>query len=222
MSGELTTLAEYIERMPEGQDAIYYLAGEESSVVANSPHLESFREKGYEVLLLSDRVDAIWGPMVTEFDGKPLRSVTASDADIRSDEQKKEAEEARKKATQELGPMLESVREILDDHVGEVRLSDRLRSSPAVVVTPEGGMNAAMERVMRQMGQEVPPTKRILELNPEHAVVKRMAALHTDEAAAERFAGLARLVHGGALLAEGELPPDPVAYQQLVAEVAGA
>lgn len=215
-----TTLTEYIERMPESQEAIYYLAGEEGAVVMNSPHLEAFREKGYEVLLLDDRVDAIWAPMIADFEGKPMKSVTAADADIRTEEEKKEAEKSRKKATQELGPMLAKITEILGDYISEVRLSNRLRDSPAVVVTPEGAMNAAMERVMRSMGQEVPPTKRLLELNPEHPVVRKMSDAFGSDPESADLVRLARLVHGGALLAEGELPPDPTEYGRLVAEVA--
>ena len=214
-----TTLKEYIGRMPEGRNEIWYLAGEDRSVVENSPHLEAFREKGYEVLLLSDRIDPIWTSNEPEYEGKTFRSVAGGDIDLDGEEEKKEREENRKKKMQEHGPMLARLQEILDEYVKEVRFGGRLTSSPAIVVNAEGELNPQLERIMRSMGQEVPKMKRILELNPNHAVVGRMGKVFEggkEDPLLERYA---RLLYGGALLAEGEMPPDPAGYGRLVAEL---
>lgn len=218
-SEEKRTLAEYVEGMPEGQEAIWYLAGEDRSVVANSPHLEAFREKGYEVLLLSDRVDTVWTPGVTEYDGRPFRSIAAGEVDLAGEEEKQKREEERKKVTQEHGPLLEKLTGLLEEYVSEVRFSSRLRSSPAVVVTPDGGLDPAMVRMMQSMGQTVPVQKRVLELNPEHPVVGRMKEIFEGDAEDGKLKEMATVIYGGALLSEGEMPPDPAAYGRLVAEM---
>ena len=214
------TLEEYIENMAEGSDTIWYLAGEDREVVANSPHLEAFAEKGIEVLLLSDRVDTVWAPGVTEHRGKSFRSIATGNVDLADEKEKEAREEEEKKRSEEHADLLKKMGELLADHVSEVRFSSRLRSSPAVVVTPEGGLDPAMARLMESMGQGVPMQKRILELNPAHAIVTRLRELHEEDGDHPRLADLASVLYGGALLSEGELPPDPVAYGKTVATLA--
>ena len=214
-----TTLKEYVERMPEGGNDIWYIVGEEKSVVENSPHLEAFRQKGYEVLLLSDRIDPIWSSNAPEFQGKKFRSVTSGDLDLAGEKEKEEQEEVRKKKTQEHGLLLTRLKEILVEHVKEVRFGGRLTSSPAIVVSDEGDLNPQLEKIMRSMGQEVPTMKRVLELNPNHAVVEKMGSLFEAKKDDPLLEDYAWLLYGGALLAEGEMPPDPVGYGKLVAEL---
>ncbi|MGE3801232.1 MAG: molecular chaperone HtpG [Candidatus Kapaibacterium sp.] len=213
------TLAEYIEQMPEGENDIWYLAGDDPSVVANSPHLEAFREKGQEVLLLSDRIDPVWTSSVPEYEGKKFRSVASGDVDLAGEEEKKEREEERKKKAQEHALLLTHLKEILQEEVKEVRFSGRLTSSPAIVVSDEGEINPQLEKIMRSMGQEMPKQKRVLELNPNHGVVERMGKIFEAKQDDPLLEDYAHLLYGGALIAEGEMPPDPVGYGKLVAKL---
>ncbi len=214
------TLEEYLGDMKEGSETIWYIAGEDREVVGNSPHLEAFAEKGIEVLLLSDRVDTVWAPGVTEYKGKKFRSIATGDVDLADEKEKEAREEEEKKRSEEHADLLKRLGELLADNVSEVRFSSRLRSSPAVVVTPEGGLDPAMARLMESMGQMVPTQKRILELNPEHAIVGRLKKVFEANSEDPLLTDLAALLYGGALLSEGELPPDPAAYGKLVATIA--
>lgn len=218
---EKTTLAEYIERSSEAGhgDTIWYISGEDKSVLENSPHLETFREKGYEVLVLSDRIDAVWTGSDLEYDGKKFRSVASGDVDLGSEEEKKEQEENRKKKSEEHGAMLQRLKEALDEHVKEVRFSNRLKASAAIVVSDQGDVNPQLERMMRAMGQEMPKIKRVLELNPEHPVVETMQGIFNEKNDDPRLNEYAELLYGQALLAEGELPPDPIGFGRQVAEL---
>ena len=162
-----TTLAEYVERMKDGQQQIFYATGESRHQLLNSPHLEAFKPKGYEVLLLTDPVDEIWVGAVTEFDGKPLQSVAKGEVDLDSEDEKTAHEAERQDQERDFADLLTWLKETLSDHVKEVRLSTRLTESPACLITDAFGITPALARMYRASGQAVPVGKRILELNPE-------------------------------------------------------
>jgi molecular chaperone HtpG len=216
---EATTLAEYVERMKEGQEQIFYATGETRQQILKSPHLEAFKAKGYEVLLLTDPVDEVWVGSVTEFDGKPLQSVAKGEVDLDSDEDKSEAE--REEQEKDFADLLAWLKETLSDHVKEVRLSSRLTESPACLITDAFGMTPALARMYRASGQVVPVGKRILELNPSHPLVTglRQAQKNADDdAALAEVAETAELLYGTALLAEGGALEDPARFAELLAD----
>ncbi|POX50385.1 molecular chaperone HtpG [Streptomyces sp. Ru71] len=215
---EQTTLAAYVERMKDGQEDIYYLTGESRQAVENSPHMEAFRAKGIEVLLLTDPVDEVWVDAVGEFQGKRLRSVAKGEIDLDGeDEQSTDAE--KEKQAETYAGLLGWMKEQLAEDVKEVRLSSRLTVSPACVVSDAGDLTPALENMYRAMGQEVPRAKRILELNPGHALVQGLNRAY-QEAGEDRSAltETAELLHTLAVLAEGGQPKDPARFVKLVAE----
>lgn len=196
---ELTTLAKYVERMKDGQDQIFYATGESRQQVLNSPHLEAFKVKGYEVLLLTDPVDEVWVGMATEFDGKPLQSVARGEVDLDSEEEKTAHEAERKEQEQNFAGLLNWLKETLSDHVKEVRLSTRLTESPACLITDAFGITPALARIYQASGQDVPFGKRILELNPNHpliTVLQQAHENHGDDAHRRRLSETAELLYG--------------------------
>jgi len=215
---ELTTLDEYVERMKEGQEHIYYALGSSRSAAANSPHLEAFRDKGYEVLLLSDQVDEVWLQTTTSYKGKNFQAVGKGEIDLDGDEAKDEAEE-REKQEEGLKDLLNCLRVHLQDDIREVRLSKRLTRSPACLVGETGDLSPQMEEMLRQMGQDVPKTKRILEINPKHELVVKLQAVFDRDPAAEELSQFARVLHGQALLAEGGQLPNPAEFSRLLSEI---
>ncbi|MEV0009158.1 molecular chaperone HtpG [Streptomyces sp. NPDC047973] len=219
---EPTTLRSYVERMKEGQEQIYYMTGESRSAMESSPHMEAFRAKGFEVILLTDPVDEVWVQSVPEFDGKPLRSISKGEVDLDTEEEKKEVEAEREKQQQDYADLLSWMTEQLGDTVKEVRLSTRLTVSPACIVSDTHDVTPALENMYRAMGQEVPQIKRILELNPSHALVsglnKAYAQRNGDEGASDELAETAELVHGLALLSDGGELSDPSRFSRLMAD----
>lgn len=217
---ELTTLAEYVERMKDGQEQIFYATGPSTEQLLKSPHLEAFRARGYEVLLLTDPVDEVWVGSVPEFDGKPLQSVAKGEVDLDSDEEKSAHEAERTEQEKEFADLLAWLRDTLSDHVSEVRLSSRLTESPACLITPAFGVTPALARMYRASGQAIPVGKRILELNPAHSLVTglRQAYRPGDGADLNQLAETAELLYGTALLAEGEVPEDPAKFAGLLAD----
>ncbi len=181
------------------------------SAAKNSPHLEIFRKKGIEVLLLSDRIDEWLVSSLTEFDGKPLQSVAKGELDLGKleDEQDKTEEENLNK---EFAPVLEQIKKVLGDRVSEVRLSHRLTDSPACLVAGDHGMSLNMERIMKEAGQNLAMldggSKPVFELNPDHALVTRMKEEQDDD----RFADLAQILFDQAILSEGGQLDDPGAF----------
>ncbi len=147
-----------------------------------SPHLEAFKAKGYEVLLLTDPVDEIWVGSVTEFDGKPLQSVAKGEVDLDSEDEKAEHEAEREEQEKDFADLLTWLKETLSDHVKEVRLSTRLTESPACLITDTFGITPALARMYRASGQAVPVGKRILELNPKHPLVTGLQQAHKNRA----------------------------------------
>jgi len=197
------SLADYVSRMKEGQDKIYYITAETFAAAKNSPHLEIFRKKGLEVLLLSDRVDEWVASNLTEFEGKPFASVAKGDLDLGklADEEKQEQE----KETGDYKELMERIGKELGDKVKDVRVTFRLTSSPACIVAEEHGMSQNLERMLKAAGQNVPGSKPILEINPHHPLVQRLK----HEAEGKRFGDLSHILFDQALLAEGGQLEDP-------------
>ncbi len=212
---ELTSLRDYVQRMPDGQEHIYVLTGESRAAVENSPHLEAFRAKGYEVLLLTDPVDEVWVDMAPEFDGKPFQSVARGQVDLGTDEA---ADADKEQQRQEFESLLSWMAAKLETDVKEVRLSSRLTTSPACIVTDAHDMTPALQRMLRAMGQEVPATKGILELNPSHPLVTRLRQAHAERPEDDALTGTVELLYGTAVLAEGGELSDPARFARLLAE----
>ncbi len=214
---QLSTLAEYVERMKEGQRQIFYATGESPRQILNTPHLEAFKAKGYEVLLLSDTVDEIWLGSVTEFDGKPLQSIAMGDVDLDTEEEKSEHEAERKEQEENFADLLAWLTETLSEHVKEVRLSTRLTDSPACLITDAFGITPSLARIYRATGQDVPVGKRTLELNPTHPLITGLLQAHKDRGDDPTNGETAELLYGAALLAEGNAPEDPARFAELLA-----
>jgi molecular chaperone HtpG len=213
-----TTLASYVERMKEGQEFVYYATGESRQALENSPHMEAFRARGVEVLLLTDPVDEVWVDAVPSFEGKELRSIAKGEVELGTEEEKKEAETAREQRQEEYAGLLEWLKGELAEQVKDVRLSSRLTSSPACVVSDTHDATPALENLYRAMGQELPPVKRILELNPDHALVAGLRTAHAERPDDPALKESAELLHGMALLAEGGELADPARFVRLVAD----
>ncbi|MFF8592354.1 molecular chaperone HtpG [Streptomyces sp. NPDC015220] len=214
---EPTTLEAYAERMKDGQEDIYYITGQSRQSIENSPHMEAFRAKGVEVLLLTDPVDEVWVDTVGEYQGKRLRSVTKGEIDLDGD-QDAEKDAEKEKHGEEYAGLLGWMTEHLAEEVKEVRLSSRLTVSPACVVSDAEDLTPALENMYRAMGREVPQTKRILELNPDHQLVKGIRQAHARQGDHTELAEAAELLHGLALLAEGGQPKDPGRFVKLAAD----
>ena len=210
-----TTLAEYKSRMPEGQDAIYTIAGPDKKSVEKSPHLDALREKGFEVLYMTDPVDEWVMQRFTEFEGTPLKAIDKGEVDFDDDDTKKQREEKQA----EFKDLLEKMQSILDEEVAEVRFSSRLKESPAVLVSGDNAMSPQVEALLRRQGQNVPKQKRILELNSDHALVGSLKVLFDRDADAGRLTDYTEVLFGQALLAEGSALPDPARFTQLVTEL---
>jgi molecular chaperone HtpG len=205
--------------MPEGQKAIHYISGDSLEAVRQSPHLEAFRRKGYEVLCFIDAIDEWVLQRLTEYDGKPLHAVDRGELDLATDEEKQEQQEARAQAESEFGDLLAFMRGKLAEEVKDVRLSARLTESACCLVADEAGINAHMERIMKAMNQPLPPTKRILELNPSHPVLGRMKALHQADPDGETLADYVALLYDQALLTEGSTLKNPQQFAQRVSRL---
>ncbi len=204
---QVVSLKDYIGRMKEGQSAIYFISTDSFAAAQHSPHLEIFRKKGIEVLLLSDRVDEWLTGNLAEFDGKPLKSVAKGGLDL--GELEDEAEKtAQKEAEESMKPLVERIKTTLGERVKDVRVTHRLTGSPACLVTGEGDMSANLERLLKAAGQAAPTAKPTLEINPSHVLVTRLNA-ESDEA---RFADWANLLFEQALLAEGGQLDDPASF----------
>lgn len=213
---EPTTLAQYVERMKEGQTQIFYATGASRQLLEKSPHLEAFKAKGYEVLLLTDPVDEVWVGAVNEFDGKQLQSVAKGEVDLDSDEETSAAE--REEQQKDFADLLSWLKETLSEHVKEVRLSTRLTDSPACLITDAFGMTPALARLYQASGQDVPIGKRTLELNANHPLVIGLRQAHADRPDDTSVAETAELLYGTALLAEGGALEDPARFAELLAD----
>ena len=202
------SFADYKARMKDGQDAIYYITADTLAAAKNSPQLEVFKKKGIEVLLMTDRVDEWSLNYLNEFDGTPLQSVAKGAVDLG-----KLQDEAEKKAAEEAAetfkPLLEKLKAALADKASDVRITTRLVDSPACLVVQDDGMSTQLARMLKQAGQSAPEVKPVLEVNAEHALIKKLeGSAHFDD--------LAHIVFDQALLAEGGMPADPAAYVRRV------
>lgn len=215
---ELTNLAEYVDRMKDGQQQIFYATGESRQQLVNSPHLEAFKANGYEVLLLTDAVDEVWVGAVTEFDGTPLQSVAKGEVDLDSEEEKTAHEAERQEQEKDFAELLTWLTETLSGHVKEVRLSTRLTESPACLITDAAGITPALARIYQASGQEVPVGKRILELNPNHPLVTGLRHAQKERGDDSSLAMTAELLYGTAVLAEGGALEDPARFAELLAD----
>lgn len=214
-----TTLRGYAERMKDGQEHIYYMTGESRSIVESSPHMEAFRDKGFEVLLLTDPIDELWVDAVPEFDGKQLRSIAKGQVDLDSkDEEDEEAEAEREQRQKDFAELLSWMTSTLSEQVKEVRLSSRLTTSPACIVGDTFDVTPALENIYRSMGQNLPQIKRILELNPTHPLVSGLRKAHAERKDDSGLGETAELLYSMALLAEGGELSDPSRFIKLVAE----
>ncbi len=197
-----TSLPDYVSRMPEGQETIYYLSGDNGDALKNSPQLEGFRAKGYEVLLMADPIDAFWPERLDSFEGKKLRSVTQSTADIASDAEQPD-----------ISPLLAALKEALADEVSDVRATGRLTDSAVVLAADDTGPDLQMQRLLRRAGRAMMPSKPILEINPAHKLIEGLSSKLDDTAliadAAATLLDLARVQ-------EGEAPRDAAAFARRV------
>lgn len=203
------SLEDYVARMKEGQEKIYYIAAENFNTAKSSPHLEVFRKKGIEVLLLSDRVDEWLMSHLAEFDGKSLQDVGKGELDLGKLDSEEE-KQAQEKVAEALKPLLDRTKAALESQVSDVRITHRLTDSPACVVVGDHDIGAQMRRILESAGQKVPESKPIFELNPEHPLVKKLE----QEVSEQRFGDLVHILFDQANLAEGAQLQDPAAYVQ--------
>ncbi len=201
------SLDEYVSRMQEDQKGIYYVVGENHATVKNSPHLEVFRKKGIEVLLLTDHVDEWMVNHLTEFDGKELQSVTKGELDL-GDQENEEEQKKTEEKTGEFKDVLERLEKLLDAKIKEVRVTNRLTTSPACLVAGDQDMEANLQRILEASGQTIPTAKRVLEVNPEHPILQRLKEEKDDA----RFEDWGRILFDQALLSEGGKLEDPAGF----------
>ncbi|MBH25354.1 MAG: molecular chaperone HtpG [Myxococcales bacterium] len=209
-SPEWTSLSAYVESKPMKQKAIYYIQGPSLKMVESSPHLETLRSRGYEVLYLTDTIDQWVLDGLKEFEDTPL--VSALDADLKLDEDDEEKASAREEQATAFKGLTERINAILDDRVKEVRLSERLTDSPACLVLPEGGLPSYIERLLRANQQDIPATKRILEINPTHPLIENLKSLSEAGEATEDVSSWIELLYDQALLTEGSPIDDPARF----------
>jgi len=213
-SDELTSLDGYVERMKDGQPAIYYATGTDRAALQGSPHLEALRKRGYEVLLLTDAVDPFIVERIGEYSGKSLVSATNEKLELPSesgDDDEKEKADSSTEPPEDAKPLLERAQEVLKDRVEQVRVSTRLTDSPACLVVPEGGLAPHLERMLRAaQNVQGPLTKRILEVNLEHPLVAGLRRVHARDGATDEVEEWIRLLYDQALLAEGSPVEDPI------------
>jgi molecular chaperone HtpG len=210
---KLRTLKEYVENMKEGQEEIYYIVGASLDEALRSPYLEVFRKKDYEVLVLPDDIDDfIFSGF--EYKGKKMKSITKGDVTLDKAE-KEEKEKAQKKYEK----FIDLIKDTLKDDVKDVRLSGRLTDTVCCLVADEGDLDPQMEKLLRSMGQEVPPMKRILEINPTHPLFASMNNIFEKDKKSETLEDYIRLLYDQALVLEGSKPKDPGAFSKLIARL---
>ena len=217
---KLTTLKAYGERMKEGQEEIYYLTGESRAVVENSPHLEAFKEKGYEVLYLTEPVDELLAQSLWDYEGKKLKSAGKGALKLGDSQEEKEKVEAElKRKEEEAADLFAAMQKALDEHVKQVRLSSRLVASPACLVGAEMDYSPQMERLLQKGKGGGPKQRRILELNPNHEVFVKLQERYQQNKEGRAIEEYAELLLGYALLAEGSEIPEPAKFNRLVVDL---
>jgi molecular chaperone HtpG len=216
---KLASLDDYVGRMKEGQDAIYFLTGPSKEAIARSPLLEAFADKGYEVLLFADPIDELWLERAPRFKDKPLKSIGRGEIELGSEDDRKKAAEALEEKQKEYGDLLTYFRVHLQNEIKEVRLSSRLTSSPVCLVSDEHDLTPRMQKMLEQMGQAPPKIKPILELNPRHPLIPKLQAIFAESKADPRLGLYAELLLGQAHLADSGQLPDPAAFSRALADV---
>lgn len=213
--GELTSLADYVSRMKEGQDTIYYISGENLATLKNSPQLEGFKSRGLEVLFFTDTIDDFWLQTVIDYEGKPFKSVTKGDINLDRFEKGKNLENQEDKqetADESITVLRKIVAETLKDEIGEVRLSKRLTDSPVCIIAADNEVDLRMERVLRIHQKYESHAKRVLEINPGHALIRRLAAMAESNTGSPELADAAWLLLDQARIIQGEPVPDPASF----------
>lgn len=215
------SLSDYVSRTKDGQDTIFYIVGDDANKITNSPHLEGFKAKGIEVLLLSDSVDEFWLQHITEFEGKSFKSVTRGAADldnIGSDEEKSKTDD---EIAPDFQKLIDAIKSELGELIKDVRPSKRLTNSPVCLIADDGDMDVNLERLLKQHGQLQSGTPRVLELNPDHAIIKKLSARASkeDSTADELLNDAAHLLLDQARIADGELPSDPIEFGRRLSSV---
>ncbi|MES1245878.1 MAG: molecular chaperone HtpG [Acidobacteriota bacterium] len=216
---KLTSLKEYVSRMKEDQKEIFYLPGESREQVENSPHLEAFKEKGIEVLYLVDTVDELLTQSLNEYDGKRLKSVGKGTVNLGNEDEKKQTEEELKAKEEELKPLLELLQKKLDEHVKQVRLTNRLTTSPVCLVGAEHDYSPQLEKLLQKGKGGGPKQRRILELNPKHDLLGKLKARFEQDQNDPVLDQYAQLLFGYGVLAEGSEMPEPTKFNKAVAEL---
>jgi molecular chaperone HtpG len=216
---KMTSLKDYVSRMKEDQQEIYYITGESRQVAESSPHLEAFEKKGYEVLYMTDPVDDFMLSALPEYGEKKLKSVSKGDVEIGSDDEKQEAQKELEEKNKQYIKFLAALQKELDDFVSEVRLSKRLTSSAVCLVGAEQDLSPHIERLLEKNKVDVPKHKRIMEINPDHEIVQKLKARYDLRPMDLEFADHAQLLLGQALLAEGSPLPDPAKFAGLVSKL---
>jgi molecular chaperone HtpG len=211
-TAKFASLDDYIGRMKEGQDAIYFLTGPSREAVVKSPLLEGFAAKGYEVLLFTDPIDELWLERPPTFKDKTLTSIGRGEVKLGSDDERKQAAEALDEKQKEFADLLAYFRVQLQNEVKEVRLSSRLTSSPVCLVSDEHDLTPRMQKMLEQLGQKPPKIKPILELNPTHPLLPKLHALFAANKADPRLSLYASILLGQAHLADSGQLPDPAAF----------
>jgi molecular chaperone HtpG len=216
---EYGTLEDYTNRMKSDQNTIYFLTGESRAILEQSPHLETFKAKGYEVLLLTDPVDEVWVQFAHEHKGKKFQNAAKGAVQLGTDEEQKKVEEELQQKATEYKSMLEFFKTALSEHVKEVRFSSRLTSSPACIVGEANDMSTQLEALLKASGKEVPKVKRTLELNPNHPVIGKLKAMFDADQNNPLLKGYAELLFGQALLADGSRLPNISAFSNTLSDV---
>lgn len=214
---KLTSLQEYVERMPKEQAEIYYITGENRATVENSPHIEAFKAKNYEVLFLLDPVDEIMVQSLVDFDEKKLKSISKGDVELGGEAEKKEHNKTKEAKQEELKDFLEAMQKQLDENIKEVRVSSRLVDSPACLVADEFEMSAHLEKLLQKSGAEASKTKKILEINPDHGLISKLNEKFKSDANA--IDDYTNLLLGYAYIAEGVELPDPAKFNKILANL---
>jgi molecular chaperone HtpG len=215
-TGKLISLKDYVDMMPEDQKEIYYIIGENRGVLENSPHLEIFQSKGYDVLFMTDPIDEFILSGLFKYADKDMKAVGKGEINLDSDKKDKEKE---KKAKKEYSSLLEFIQKKLDNNVKEVRFSKRLTDSACCLVGGDYDQSPYMERMMKAMKQDIPKSKRILELNPDHAMVGSMKKLYELDSKSSKLGEFAELLYDQALLAEGSPIANPLKFSKRVSEL---
>ena len=218
---DLTSLEDYKQRMPESQDSIYYIIGEELETIAKSPHLEGFQARDLEVLLLTDPVDEFWVPAVNTFEDIHFRSITQGDTDLSGIEVSKTDKKVEKASDGDIVLLIALLKQALEDQVKDVRASERLTDSAVCLVADSGDLDMHLARLLKAHKQLDAVAPRILEINPAHALIRELAAKAKEAGASDRLKDAALLLVDQARILEGEPIPDPVAFSKRMTEVMG-